>query len=206
MKNSAMRVVTKQQLELLVSKLDAYAKRKPLREAEAGAPPAVAPASTTAVPAANAQTTSSPAPSGTEQDATDPSNEEQGGVATLDNVIEQLNTLRAGRSLKDENVRGELERYYQGLDDSEKEAMHAYLKGIAQILSGQIDAAVAEEPKNHGLNTQDSGKRTRTIKPNIVRSQSTAPVKSPNTAPTANVSKSSVENTAAPAPIVPKKR
>jgi hypothetical protein len=206
MKNSAMRVATKQQLELLVSKLDAYAKRKPLREAEVGgapAPVAATPAAAPAPVANNPQVPASPAPSGSEQDA-DPSNQEQEGVATLDNVIEQLNTLRAGRSLKDQNVRGELERYYQGLDNSEKEAMHAYLKGIAQILSGQIDAAIAEEPKNHGVDTQNNGKRTKTIKPNIVRNQSVAPVKNANTAPT--VSKSSVENTAAPAPIVPKKR
>jgi hypothetical protein len=207
--NNAARIATKQQLEVLVSKLTEYTKRKPLREAEgavAGAPaPTAAPAS--AAPAAVTPPTASPAPKPATPDPNAKQKQEVEGVPTLANIVDQLNTLRAGRSLKDEEVKVQIQRYFDGLDDSEKEAMHAYLKGIAQILSGQVDAGAAEEPKNHGVSTQTSGKRSKNIKPNVIRKQA-----SPTLPGGAGAAASAVaatpprENTTPPSPIVPKKR
>lgn len=115
---------------------------------------------------------------------------------TVNDVIEHLNAIRAGRSTKDEDVKNEFTRYYDGLDKSEKEAMVVYLKAIAQIVSGQVDAGSVVDPKNHGVETSLTGKRSKTIKPNIVK-RSSVNVSSPT---------ASGENTTAPAPIVPKKR
>lgn len=207
--NNAARVATKQQLEVLVSKLNEYTKRKPLREAgETGVVGAPAPGAATAAPAQGPQpqVQASPAPASSEQDQS--SNEQEvDGVPTIKNVIDQLNALRSGRSLKDVEVKTQLERYFEGLDDSEKEAMHAYFKGVAQILSGQVDGAAAEEPKNHGVATQTSGKRTKNIKPNVIRkSTPKTPPASAGAAAASVASKPPRENTAPPAPIVPKKR
>ncbi len=118
------------------------------------------------------------------------------GEPTVDDVIEHLNAIRAGRSTKDEDVKSEFSRYYDGLDKSEKEAMVVYLKAIAQIVSGQVDAGSVVDPKNHGVETSLSGKRSKTIKPNVVKRSSV------NVVPAATKG----ENTTAPAPIVPKKR
>lgn len=208
--NNAARVATKQQLEVLVSKLNEYTKRKPLREAEtgvvAGAPAPGAAATTAPAQGQQPPAPASPAPSGTDQDQT-ANDQEEGGVPTIKNVIDQLNALRSGRSLKDAEVKTELERYFEGLEDSEKEAMHAYFKGVAQILSGQVDGGAAEEPKSHGVATQTSGKRSKNIKPNVIRkSTPKTPPASAGAAASAVAAKPPRENTAPPAPIVPKKR
>jgi hypothetical protein len=208
--NNAARVATKQQLEVLVSKLNEYTKRKPLYEAETGVvgAPAPGPAASAPAPAQGQQppVQASPASGAAGQDQT-ANDQKVDGVPTIKNVIDQLNALRSGRSLKDAEVKTELERYFEGLEDSEKEAMHAYFKGVAQILSGQVDGGAAEEPKSHGVATQASGKRTKNIKPNVIRkSTPKTPPASAGAAASAVAAKPPRENTAPPAPIVPKKR
>ncbi len=206
--NNAVRVATKQQLEVLVSKLNEFTKRKPLREAETGIAPSTANATQQVQPNQQQQQQPSVQATPTNDNSEQETSSQDGGDApTIKKVIDQLNALRAGRSLKDEEVKTQLERYYEGLDDTEKEAMYAYFKGIAQILSGQVDGGAAEEPKNHGVSTHDTGKRTKNIKPNVIRKNT------PKIAPdSAGVSASAVaakpprENTAPPSPIVPKKR
>jgi hypothetical protein len=210
--NNAARVATKQQLEVLVSKLNEYTKRKPIREAEGGGvvgAPTAGAALASAAPSQGQQpqVPASPASGASDQDAS-ANDQEVDGVPTIKNIVDQLNTLRSGRSLKDPDVNTQLERYFEGLDDSEKEAMHAYFKGVAQILSGQVDGGAAEEPKNHGVATQTSGKRSKNIKPNVIRGKQApkAPPASAGAAASAAAAKPPRENTTPPAPIVPKKR
>jgi hypothetical protein len=212
--NNAARITTKKQLEVLVSKLNEFTKRRPsLKEDAASAAGTVAPAATTQAPAPTPSSTQPQIPAapvnGTSGNEVEEENtQEVDGIPTIENIIDQLNTLRAGRSLKDADVKTQVERYYAGLEDSEKEALHAYLKGIAQILSGQVDAGVAEDPKNHGVTTQSTGKRTRNIKPNVIRGTQSpkTPSTSAGVAASTVAAKSPAENTTPPAPIVPKKR
>jgi hypothetical protein len=210
MKNKSSALVdTKHQLENLVVKFNEYNKRSiRLLEAEgapapnAGAASVSTPTSTPSqsVPTNNVSQAGSLKDQSTEE--TPESTPKDGGIPTMSAIIDQLNTVRAGRSTKDPEVKQEFQRYFDGLDDSEKEALYAYLKGIAQIVSGQVDAGSAEEPKNHGVATTTTGIRTRTVKPNIIKN---SPKKNTSVTP-AQTSNSSVENTAPPAPIVPKKR
>lgn len=204
MKSPAL-VSTKLQLESLISKLNDYGQRKnKIRLVEADdvttpAPTAAQPITTAPIePTAVAPVAEPLAP-------TDES-------ASVENVILQLNSIRAGKSLKDEAVKTEISRYFDGLEQSEKEALYSYLKGISQIVSGQIDAGAANEPKDHGIETSKTGKKTRSIKPNVIRGSSTkpepvaaAPVAQSTPVPV-QTQTASKENTAAPAPIVPKKR
>lgn len=190
----AARVDTKQKLEQLVQRLNEHQRRVRLvEEGEVVAPAATgAPAAQAANPAAGkpAQT---PEPLDKKVAAS--------SKVTVDTVEQQLNTIRAGKSLKDTLVKQELARYFDGLDVSEQEALHAYLKGIAQIVSGQVDAGSAEEPSNHGVETKTTNKKSRQIKPNVIKKSSLAPKPSATGA-------ASVEDTTAPTagPIVPKKR
>lgn len=197
----AARVDTKQKLEALVQRLDAHQRRVRLAEAGEGAPaPAqAAPAATGAPPAQKA-----PAGKPAQTPESLPKGEDASAV-TVETIVQQLNTLRAGKSLKDTIVQQELGRYFDGLDDSEKEALHAYLKGLAQIVSGQVDAGQAEEPSNHGVETKAVGKKTRQIKPNVVK-KAPKPAAGPAAAgPSLGAPK---EDTTPPSagPIVPKKR
>jgi len=199
---------TKVQLEALVSKLNDHMKRvaAKLKLVEAGeaapaggsAPPA-APASA-ASPAQAAPPKDTPASPTEENPATD--GEEAVGVKA---VVDQLNAIRGGQSFKEQKVMDELTRYFDGLEQSEQEALHAYLKGLAQIVSGQVEAGAAEEPSDHGVNMQASGKKTRNIKPNVTR-RPASPTAAPIGAPVTKTIAPSKEDTTAPAPIIPKKR
>ena len=133
----------------------------------------------------------------------DQSQEEAVSVQT---IVDQLNAIRGGQSFKEQKVMDELTRYFDGLEDGEQEALHAYLKGLAQIVSGQIDAGSAEEPSDHGVATKTTGKVTRTIKPSVTRKQANPANAAPQAAPIQRTAPTSKEDTSAPAPIVPKKR
>jgi hypothetical protein len=70
----------------------------------------------------------------------------QEGDITTDDVIEKLNAIRAGHSLKDQDVYTDLDKYVNDLDVAEKTALFAYLKGISEIVSRQKTGEVAVEP------------------------------------------------------------
>ncbi len=204
------RVQTKVQLEALVSKLNDHSKRVAAKLVEAKLIEAgeAAPAGGSAPPAAPASA-ASPAPAppkGTPASPTEEKPAADGEEAVgVKAVVDQLNAIRGGQSFKEQKVMDELTRYFDGLEQSEQEALHAYLKGLAQIVSGQVEAGAAEEPSDHGVDMQASGKKTRNIKPNVTRKAST-PAAAPVGAPVTKTIAPSKEDTTAPAPIIPKKR
>lgn len=61
-------------------------------------------------------------------------------------IIEKLNTIRSGHSLKRSDIREQMEEYIDALDDAEKVALNAFLEGIAAIITGSQDGQDAEEP------------------------------------------------------------
>ena len=65
---------------------------------------------------------------------------------SLDNIMSKLNTIRAGKSFKDEKVSAQFEEYYNGLSSTERMAMYAFLKGLAQISLGDFDGSQAARP------------------------------------------------------------
>lgn len=172
------------------------------------APPAPAPPPPTAAPAAPAATQPPPgdgvnqvsvsraAGAGDNQDLTK-------GQITIEMIVEKLNSIRSGRSFKDENILSQMSQYFNDLNDNEKLALYAFLKGISQIVTGDIPAqqaanqqSVAQEMNTHGNDgTTASGmKDIRHIKPNIIKKFT------PQAAPQPK------EDTSPPSPIVPKQR
>lgn len=138
---------------------------------------------------------------------------------TTKTVVDSLNSIRGGRSFSDEDVKNELSRYLDGLTSEERLALHAYLSGIAQIVSGQVDASSADDPKDHGVTTSKDDSEQKTIKPLVVQNKETPEQKTPvpqkkessQAAVRVPISSKSdrtenVEDTSAPLPIVPKKR
>lgn len=65
---------------------------------------------------------------------------------TVDDIIERINTVRSGKSIKDANVRYELEEYVNQFNEDEKTALLAFLEGLGQILTSGIDSADAADP------------------------------------------------------------
>lgn len=115
-------------------------------------------------------------------------------------IIEKLNSIRSGKSFKDESVSKSMEKYISDLSQAERVALFAFLKGIAQIVTGEIPGDKAFEPSDPPAGVsmkKDSSKQTRSIKPNIIKMSADANNKS---------KKSGEEDTASPVPITPKKK
>ena len=131
---------------------------------------------------------------------TNQQNDLQKGQITLEMVVEKLNSIRSGRSFKDENISAQMQQYFNDLNDNEKLALYAFSKGIAQIVTGDIQGNVAADPSQANpkveMTDQGSMKNVRHVKPNIIKKVAAH-------APTAQAG---VENTSAPTPIVAKQR
>lgn len=136
-----------------------------------------------------------------EQDEDEKENLKSGDISA-DEVIEKLNTIRAGKSFKDEKIKSAMESYVNDLDDAEKTALFAFLKGIAQIVGGEVEGKEALEPSDKPASVKMEKKPSSqkvTIKPNVIKKPSAGEK------PKERASKSP-EDTTPPAPIVPKKK
>ena len=65
---------------------------------------------------------------------------------TVEEIVEKINSIRAGRSLSNKNIRLQLEIYFDDLDPEDKLSLYAFLSGIAQIITGEISGNVAIDP------------------------------------------------------------
>jgi hypothetical protein len=113
-------------------------------------------------------------------------------------VVDKLNTIRSGKSFKDESISRRMEEYVNSLSKAEKVALLSFLKGIAQIVTGEIEAKNADEPGDHPADIamqKGEKKQSKSIEPNVIH----APAKKTEKKPSA-------ENTDGPTPIVPKKK
>jgi len=113
-------------------------------------------------------------------------------------IVDKLNTIRSGKSFKDSAVSGKLDEYVESLSKAEKVALLAFLKGLAQIVTGEVDPSVATDPADPDPNVKmQKGEKTqsKSIKPNVIK----APEKEKTE------KKPSSEDTSGPVPIKPKK-
>lgn len=122
------------------------------------------------------------------------------GDVTTQDVVDKLNTIRGGKSFKDEEISAKLDEYVGSLTKAEKTALLAFLKGLAQIVTGEVPAAQAVDPsdKPAGVEmkkTDSAEKKEKTLKPTVVK----APPKEKTE------KKPSSEDTSGPVPISPKK-
>lgn len=121
------------------------------------------------------------------------------GKITADDVIEKLNTIRGGKSFKDEAIAAKMNEYVESLSKAEKTALLAFLKGLAQIVTGEVPASKATDPSDAPAGVEmkktTDVKQTKSIKPNVIKS----PPKEKSE------KKPSSEDTSGPVPITPKK-
>lgn len=114
-------------------------------------------------------------------------------------IIEKLNTIRSGKSFKDDNVSNAMEEYVGSLSKAEKTALLAFLKGIAQIVTGEIPGQQATEPDENPADVQmkkgPEAAKTKHIQPNVIKAQ-----------PPKERPKGNSEDTSGPVPIVPKRK
>jgi len=87
-------------------------------------------------------------------------------VVTFDSIKKQINNLRAGKSLKDEDVSGQLKDYFDKLGRAEETSLYVFLSSLAAILTGGTPGEEAPRPESMGVNID------------IKKKQSAAPGKS----------------------------
>jgi hypothetical protein len=138
-----------------------------------------------------------PAPSKT---ADDEAEKLKGGDIEPDDIIEKLNSIRSGKSFKDENISKSMSQYIGSLSKAEKVALFAFVKGIAQIVTGEVTAQQASDPDKKPADVQmhkgdDKSSHTKHITPNVIRAQRPKAAKGPGK-----------EDRTPPAPITPKQK
>lgn len=72
---------------------------------------------------------------------------------TLDMVIDRLNVMRSGKSLKDENVAVEMQHYFDDLSSPERLTLLSLLTGLAEVITGGKPGEEATDPEEAGVST-----------------------------------------------------
>jgi len=113
-------------------------------------------------------------------------------------IVDKLNSIRSGKSFKDDKVSKSMDEYISSLSKAEKVALLAFLKGISQIVTGEVPAQKAEEPHDQpaDVKMQKGDKHdVKHIRPNVIKKPEAG-----------NKHGHPQEDTTSPAPITPKKR
>ena len=121
----------------------------------------------------------------------------QKGEILPSDIIEKLNTIRSGKSFKDQQISASLEEYVGSMTKAEKTALFAFLKGISQIVTGEISGESAVEPADKPADVEmekTAGSKKVTIKPVVIK-KAGGDEKKKDT---------SKEDTSGPVPITPK--
>lgn len=125
------------------------------------------------------------------------------GTLTVDKVIDRLNTIRSGKSLKDEIVSTEMEKYFNDLSTTEREALNTFLLGITFIVNPPNDAGMAPDPGDKNIHMTIDKPDKRPQGQETTSQKKAAPSVSPrrpSPAPRAS-SAGSIENTDAPVQV-----
>jgi hypothetical protein len=120
------------------------------------------------------------------------------GEVTPDVIVDKLNSIRSGKSFRDSTVKGSMEQYVNALKAPEKTALLAFLKGISQIVTGEVEAPQAADPEEHPADVKmkkGEDKQVKHVKPNVIKG-----------APVSKKTQPSKEDTSGPAPITPVKK
>ena len=126
----------------------------------------------------------------------------RGGEVRAEHIVDKLNTIRSGKSFRDSTVSVRMSEYINSLSKAERTALLAFLKGIAQVVVGEIPSPEGPtEPDASPADvemTKGEKQKTKSLEPNVIRTAA------------ANVkkTKSSGEDTSAPepSPITPVRR
>jgi hypothetical protein len=68
--------------------------------------------------------------------------------SSLDTLFKDINSMRAGRSLKDKEISQQLQVYYDRLADDERNVLSLFLRELSKILSGNIEGTQAADPSD----------------------------------------------------------
>ena len=73
---------------------------------------------------------------------------------TVEDIEHQINNLRAGRSLKDQEVSDQLSDYFERLGQAEERSLFVFLSSLAAILTGGTSGEEAPRPETMGVDIE----------------------------------------------------
>ncbi len=74
---------------------------------------------------------------------------------TLIDLTDSLNLMRSGKSLKDEDVQGNIKAFFDQLSTAERQSMYVYINALAGIMTGTETGKEAADPADVGIQTQE---------------------------------------------------
>ncbi len=86
-----------------------------------------------------------------------PKRPETGAEVKLSNILYDINQIRSGRSLKDQDVRSNLEDYFNRLSNPERMALSEFLEGLTDVIVKGLPAEEAEDPSDEIKMTEPQG-------------------------------------------------
>ena len=66
--------------------------------------------------------------------------------ASFDSVVQAVNNLRAGKSLRDSSIKQQAQVYYDKLTEDERTTLLVFLDALSNIIAGQVDGKDAQDP------------------------------------------------------------
>lgn len=126
------------------------------------------------------------------------------GKIDVDNVIEKFNAIRSGKSFKDDGVHKAFEQYFNSLSEAERIALLAFAKGIAQIVTGEVQGGQAVDPSENPSNIDMVKKDTAADGSGEEKKVNPKVIKVPEEKPAVKKASNRSEDTSAP--VVVKKR
>ena len=128
------------------------------------------------------------------------------GDITPRDIVDRLNAIRAGKSFKDEKVAKAMDEYINSLSKPEKVALYAFMRGVAQIVTGEVAGKEAQDPSDNPSDVKmqkgPGPEKVKHIQPNVIKGGNKAGDQKQGT----GGKNTSQEDTTPPAPITPKKR
>lgn len=91
-----------------------------------------------------------------EPEAQQPDDEGEVG-ASFDSVVQAVNNLRAGKSLRDSSIKQQAQDYYDKLSDDERTTLLVFLKAMSDIIAGQVDGIDAQDPSDPPVSIKIGG-------------------------------------------------
>jgi len=77
------------------------------------------------------------------------SSSDSGAVgASFDSVVQAVNNLRAGKSLRDSSIKQQAQVYYDKLSEDERTTLLVFLDALSNIIAGQVDGKDAQDPSD----------------------------------------------------------
>ena len=87
-------------------------------------------------------------PSEEPKEEPEPSSDSGTVGASFDSVVQAVNNLRAGKSLRDSSIKQQAQVYYDKLTEDERTTLLVFLDALSNIIAGQVDGKDAQDPSD----------------------------------------------------------